>query len=73
MEGRYFPKTQRVQGQENEDAGGSFGKREGGREEVNRSHITRGEEHGNSEPTFRHTAAIIIVVVRHSSSVRPGA
>ena len=32
------------------------------REEVNRSHITRGEEHGNSEPTFRHTATIIIVV-----------
>ena len=41
---------------ENEDVLGETGERG---EEVNRCRITRGEEHGNSEPKFRHTTALL--------------
>ena len=44
-------------------AGGCFGKRVRGGWEVNRHQITRGEEHDNSEPTFRHTVIVIDVVM----------
>ena len=42
-------------------AGGCFGKRVRGGWEVNRHQITRGEEHDNTEPTFRHTVIDVVI------------
>ena len=47
--------------QQKQIAGGCFGKRVRGGWEVNRHQITRGEEHDNTEPTFRHTVIDVVI------------